>query len=195
METENRAPGESDRHNLKNLMFEIQEADGTADDPDKDDFELELKIGFNRVRLTVYADGLKVPGNRIAFESLACPDDAEKHDAEFRGRFDIRGVGRDPLSYVFVPREDGAMLAGRLESNGRFVTVETRVGARVHAELSATREALKVRIVDPNGTRQASKSLSEQHREKMCAAVAKRSFGGSRQEYVLHRLPLAGGAV
>ncbi len=188
VETQNREEGEPDEHELKNFRFEIYEANAIAEDPDDPDFELDLRIGFDRTRLTIRADSQRIIGNRTCAETPPDPGTATKPD--YKGWFKMRLVGRNPLSWAFLPLDEGDVLTKRVDAE-HLARIETARGTAVVAEITARREALKVRIVDAEG-RKASKSLSEKHRDKMCAAVARRSMAGSADEYVLHRTPLVG---
>lgn len=192
VETQNRKPGQLDEHELKNLLFEIHEANDTAEDPEKPDFELDLRIGFDRARLTIRAEELKVTSNQICAETQLEPELNEVvREPDYTGWFDMRFVNRSPLSWVFFPRKEGRVLKNRLDAKC-LARIATSERATVTAELTVRRDALKVRIVSENG-RTASKSLSDQHRDKMCAAVARRSIASSADEYVLERIPLVGG--
>lgn len=190
VQTRNVEDGAHDVHDLKNLRFEIYEAKTTAEDPEAGDFELDLRIGFDRTRLTLRADGLRPLGNYLAAETPAAPGEGAEPD--YTGWFRMRLATRDPLSWVFDPTIEGEILAGRVDAKD-LARIETARGAALNAEISARRDALKVRIVDENGGRRASKSLSEEHRNKMCAAVARKSFAGAADEFLIHRVPLVRG--
>ena len=187
IQTLNMEDSAHDAHDLKNFRFEIYEAKATAEDPETDDFELDLRIGFDRTRLTIRADRLRPVGNYLAAETPATPGD--EAEADYSGWFLMRLATREPLSWVFDPLIEGQILDGRVDAEvlGR---VETVRGAALVAEITARRDALKVRIVDEDGGRRASKSLSDQHRDKMCAAVARKSFAGAAEEFLIHRLSL-----
>jgi len=174
------------RFTLEDLRFEIHEADAVADDPENPDFELELKIGFDRLRLTVMGDDLKTEGNFIACETSDTPEAEGISDAD--GWFKMRLVSTDPLSWVFEPKQEGRLLSDVVKVKGKVAEVSTS-GAAPVAIISALREAMKVRITDPI-ERRAPKTLIDEHRDRMCAAVAQRSLGQRAPEYVLHSVRL-----
>lgn len=187
VETRNPEEIDFDRHDLKNFNFSISEAKATAADPNDAEFELDLRLGFDRTRLTLRADGMRSIGNRVAGELPLEPSDDVEPD--YKGWFDMKPGPSVPLSWFFDPKVEGGVLNGRIFAE-YLAKVETGRGAALIAEITARREALKVRIVDESGRQQASKSLADQHRDKMCQAVARRSFAETADEFVLHRLPL-----
>ncbi len=172
-----------DCHELKNFSFEIHEANATATDPDDSEFELDLRIGFDRTRMTIRSEQLDVTSNKICAETSSDPTEQEKPD--YKGWFKMRAASRVPLSWVFNPRIEGAVITGRIEA-AELARVETPRGAAMVAEITARRDALKVRVVTEEGNK-ASKSLADEHRDKMCAAVARKAISGSTDEYVIHR--------
>lgn len=183
----NREPDQPDLYDLQNLRFEIQEAYAVAEDPENGDFELDLRIGFDRVRLTIRADELKPTGNRFCAQTRLRPGEGD--DPDYDGHFAMRLLDTNPLSWAFEPVEEGDVLKNRIEASGNLARIETQRGAGIVAELTARREAMKVRIVGVS-RHKAQKTLAEQHRDRMCAAVARRSIAGSTSEYVVHRQPL-----
>ena len=170
------------RFTLEDLRFEIHEANAVAEDPENADFEIELKVGFDRIRLTVLGDNLKTEGNFIACETPDSPEAKGISDAV--GWFRMRFVSSDPLAWIFEPQQEGRLLSHSVTVEGKVAEVSTS-GSRPTAIISALREALKVRVVDPV-ERRAPKALIDAHRDKMCAAVAQRSLGRGAPEYVLH---------
>lgn len=190
VQTRNTEDTAHDVHDLTNFRFEMYEAKATADDPDEDDFELDLRIGFDRTRLSVRAEKLRPVGNYLAAETPMSP--GEGTDPDYTGWFRMRLATRDPLSWFFDPLVEGQVIDGRVDAVwlGR---IETSRSATLVAEITARRDALKVRVVDENGGRKASKSLSDMHRDKMCAAVARKSFSGNAEEFLIFRLPLTYG--
>ncbi|TBF24860.1 MULTISPECIES: hypothetical protein [Rhizobium] len=186
VETRNSENSSIDVHDLRNLFYEIHEFNATAEDPTNPDFELDLRIGFDRTRLTLHAEGLRSIGNRLVGEITRVP--GEGADAGYTGWFKMLLTGEKPLNWSFSPKNEGDVLDGRVDAE-ILASVETRRGAALVAEITAKRDALKVRIVDENG-RRASKSLSDQHRDKMCAAVARKSIAGAADEYLIHRVLL-----
>ena len=183
----NREPDQPDLHDLRNLIFEIHEANAVAEDPEDGAFELDLRIGFDRVRLTIRADDLKPVSNRFCAQTPLRPGEGAEPD--YDGWFAMRFLDTDPLSWAFEPVAEGDVLKNRIEAPGSLAQIETRRGAAVVAELTARREALKVRVVgDPR--HKAQKTLAEEYRDRMCAVVARRAIAGSASEYVVHRQPL-----
>lgn len=170
------------RFTLEDLRFEVHEANAVADDPENTDFEIELKIGFDRLRLTVMGEDLKIEGNFVACETLDAPGAEAISDAS--GWFKMRLVSTEPLAWIFEPSREGQLLSRTVKVEGKVAEVSTS-GSRPIAIISALREALKVRVIDPV-ERRAPKALIDEHREKMCAAVAQRSLGRGAPEYVLH---------
>lgn len=189
IDVETRNPENSDRdiHDLKNFDFQIYEAKCTAVDPDDAEFELDLRVGFDRTRLTLRADGIRSNGNKIAGEIPLDP--LEDYEQDYKGWFDMRFGSSNPLSWFFDPKTEGRILHGRIFAE-QLVRIETVRGSPIVAEITARRDALKVRIVDEVGEQRATKSLADQHRDKMCEAVTRRSFAGAADEFVLHRVPL-----
>ena len=98
IDVETRNPEEVDRdfHDLKNLNFKISEAKTTAIDSDDPEFELDLRIGFDRTRLTLRADCLRSIGNRVAAELPLEPSDHAEPD--YKGWFDMKFGSSVPLS-------------------------------------------------------------------------------------------------
>lgn len=187
LETKNLESNDTDAHNLKNLSFEIHEAKAVIEDPGADDTELDLRIGFDRARLTIRAKGLRPVGNKLTGETPAVP--GEPTSTDYTGWFNMRLASRTPLSWYFDPVEEGKVLEGRVDAD-TLGQIETSRNASVTAEISVKRDALKVRIVSVNEGRKASKSLAEQHRDKMCAAVARKSFANQVDEFLIFRLPM-----
>ena len=187
VETRNAEDHNRDLHDLKNLDFRISEAKATAEDPNDEEFELDLRIGFDRTRMTVRADGLRVMGNRVAGEIPLEPIDETTKD--YIGWFEMKPASSKPLSWFFDPKEEGKVLNGRIFAEF-LAKIETDRGSSLIAEITARRDSLKVRIVDEAGCQKASKSLADHHRDKMCEAIARRSFAEGVDEFVLHRRPL-----
>lgn len=179
----NQAPN---RFTLEHLRFEIHEADAVADDPEDETLELELKVGFDRLRLTIIGDGLQHLGDFVACKTPDSPEDDGPSDDS--GWFRMRSVSTEPLAWVFEPKEDGQLLSNVVKVEGKLAEVSTS-GDAPFAIISALREALKVRVVDPV-ERRAPKALIDEHRDKMCAAVAERSLGAGAPEFVLHSVRL-----
>lgn len=190
VETRNVEDSLHDVHDLKNFTLELHEANATAEDPEVRDFELDLRVGFDRTRLTLRAKDLRPLGNHLAAETPGMPN--ERLEPDYSGWFRMRLKSRNPPSWVFDPINEGTVLAGRVDAEflGR---IETARGASLVAEITARRDALKVRIIDEDGGRCASKSLSEKHRDKMCAAVVRKSFAGAADEFLVHRMLLVSG--
>lgn len=187
VETQNRNEGEPVEHELKSFEFGIQEANATAEDPDSPGFELAILVGFDSIRLTILADELKVISNEICAET---PSNSriEAGQSQYEGWFKMRLIGPDPLSWRFIPRKGDRVLKNRIVAE-RLARIRTADGAAVVAELTARRDALKVRRAEEKDPSSSTK-LSEMHRDKMCAALVRRSMMGSAAEYVLFRTPL-----
>ncbi len=179
----NSQPQQPDSHELKNFSFEIHEANATATDPDDTEFELDLRIGFDRTRITIRSEQLQVTSNKVCAET---PSDRTEHETrDYTGWFAMRATSRKPLSWVFTPEKEGDVLDGRITAD-ELARVETARGSAMVAEVTARRDALKVRVVT-EGANKANKSLANLHREKMCAAVARKAISGSTDEYVIFR--------
>lgn len=190
VETKNLESNDKDSHSLKNLYFEIHEAKAVIEDPGIEDTELDLRIGFDRARLTIRGENLRSIGNKLTGETPVIP--GETCHSDYSGWFFMRLASRAPLSWYFDPQEEGHVLNGRVDAES-LAQIETSRNASVSAEISVKRDALKVRVVDVNDGRKASKSLAEQHRNKMCAAVARKSFANQVDEFLIFRLPLLPG--
>ena len=143
---------------------------------------MSLKVGFDRLNLTIVGDSLALQGDFVACRTPDSPEDAGPRDD--KGWFQMRSISIDPLAWVFEPKEEGQFLRSVVTVEGKLAEVSTTGGAPF-AVISALREALKVRVVDPV-QRRAPKALIDAHRDKMCAAVAQRSLGRGAPEYVLH---------
>lgn len=187
----NSAPEQHDVHELRDFSFEIHEANATATDPADKDFELDLRIGFDRTRLTIRSEELKVTSNKVCAETQRDPEASEPKD--YNGWFDMRLANRLPLSWVFKPKIEGDVLSNRVDAL-ELARVETKQGAAMVAEITPRRDALKVRVICADG-RKANKSLADQHRDKMCAAVARKSISGSTDEYVIYRTVFHKGSI
>lgn len=188
VESGNPEQGQPDKHNLRNFSFEIHEANATAEDPTEPAFELDLRIGFDRIRMTVRAEELKVTSNEVCAETPREPSSGIPQD--YTGWFHMRLADRRPLSWVFLPGTDGQVLKKRVDAP-KLASIETKLGTPIAVELTVRREALKVRVVSENWIK-PNKSMAESHREKMCAAIAKRSIAGSADEYVIFRRQILG---
>jgi len=175
-----------EEHDLENFYFEINEANAVAEDPEKKDFEIDLRIGFDQARMTLISDEIQPVGNYFAAETPRNPD--SEIDQDYSGWFQMRLAGRDPLNWVFSPKLEGDILKKRVDAE-RIGRISTASGAGIVVELTARREALKVRVVGADAHK-ASKTLSEQYRNKMCAAVARRCFVGTAEEFLIYRKPL-----
>lgn len=182
--TRNSEDDEVDVHDLRNFRFEIYEANAKADDPGNVDLELDLRIGFDRIRLSLRAENLRPVGNYLAAETPRDPDGGGEPD--YTGWFLMRLASRDPISWVFDPKTEGSVLHGRVDAD-ELGRVESSRGAAIVAELTARRDALRVRVIAEDGGKKASKSLTEEHRDKMCAALARKSFAATADEFLLFR--------
>jgi len=180
---ENPEPEEPDAFHLKSFVFEIQEAHAVGSDPSDRDVELDLRIGFDKLRLSINAPGLKVASNRICAETPKSPEEIREPD--YSGWFTMKLVSREYLSWVFTPKEEGGVLANRVDAD-ELVRIQTDRDAQIVAELTAARESLKVRVVR-DSEKITRKSVAEEHRNKMCAALAKRSINNGANEYVVAR--------
>ena len=177
---------------LKNLGFEIHEACTVATDPRNEEFELNVRIGFENLRLSVSSEAQVVTSNSVVGETPNTPDQASEPD--YYGWFEMRLSSRDPLSWLFFSKVEGETLTKKIQSDGMLAQIRHKTGSPIGAELTARREALKVRVISENEVR-APKKMVEQHRDKMCAAVARKSISGSGTEYVIYRKSLSDGGA
>lgn len=184
----NTEPGEAAQYSIENLDFEIHEAKGIAE---VDGREVRVRVGFEQTRVTLRSEEVRNIGNTVAGES---PIDAESAEADpdyvFRsGIFSMRLVDRDPLSWVFDDKaEDGKPMDGRGVAK-KLAKVAAKHGTALFAELTAKEEALTVRCVG-RVAENAPNSIVEENRERMVAALTRRSIANKVDEFLLLEVPL-----
>lgn len=180
----NYAPQGKVQLELRDLVHTIHEAKAVATDPNNSDFELNLRVGFERARLALRAGGLRPTANRLIGD---LPNTTE-NDPEYSGEFTLKVASVSPLSWFIDPKIEGAVLDGWLKA-GQLAEIEINSGSELVAELSARRDSLKVRVV-ASESRRTPASVIETHRDKMCAALARRSFQDSADEFVLKEVKI-----
>lgn len=168
---------------LSDLRFELYEASSVEPDPDDDEYEVDIRIGFDQVRLTLLSEGITFSGNYMLATTPLEPEEEIKN--EYSGSFLMRSAGTSPPNWIIQSKEEGGVLKGGVKATD-VCEVCIPSSSPLMAELTAKREALKVRIVDTADSR-APKRLIDEHRDKMCEAVLSRKFQGTFEEYLLHR--------
>jgi len=183
--TANSEPEEPDRYSLDAMTFEIAEAHAELDDGEA---LTDVRIGFDKVRLTVRADDLKPTGNYFACETPQEP--GEGFEPDYTGWFRVKFMGIDPLNWLMTPQTEGKVLNGRVDVKRKMAEISARTGAALVAELTVRLEAMKVRIVT-EGSDASERDVTEIHRKRMSEVAARRSIGRSASEFLIHREPLS----
>lgn len=183
---------ERDIRELRNLSLTIHEADAIITDEENPAKEIDVKIGFKQMRLSVSAPGLMREGEPLLGENSAELHPETGEGATVRGNFVLRFGGTTPPSWVFEHVVEGRLLTGNVTIIDTLGTVSCSAGANVVAELSARTSALKVRIIDENGSRNAEKPQSDIMREKMRMALVRKAIEGAGDEFVIFHKRLAG---
>ena len=168
---------------LSELRIELHEASSVEPDPADEDFEVDIRLGFGQIRMSLLGEGISVSGNYMLATLPMTPDEVLEN--EYFGSFAIRKDGTCPPNWVLHPKKEGDVLSGGIKAPD-VCEVCISGSSVIAVELTAKREALKVRIVDETASR-APKSMIDAHRDKMCEAVLSRKFQGRFEEYLLYR--------
>lgn len=168
---------------LSELRIELYEASSVEPDPADEDYEVDIRLGFDKIRLSLLNEGISLSGNYMLATKAMTPDEVLEN--EYVGSFDIRKDGTCPPNWVLHPKKEGDVLSGGIKAPD-VCEVSIAGSSVLVVELTAKREALKVRIVDETAPR-APRSMIDAHRDKMCEAVLSRKFRGRFEEYLLHR--------
>lgn len=181
----NSKPEEPDRYSLDGMTFEIAEAYAEVDDGEG---LTDVRIGFDKARLTIRADDLKPTGNYFACETPQEP--GEGFEPDYTGWFKVKFMGVEPLNWLMTPKAEGTILNGRVDVKRKMAEISARTGAALVAELTVRRDAMKVRIVT-EGSDANERDVTEDQRKRMSEVAARRSIGRGASEFLIHREPLS----
>ena len=167
---------------LSELRIELREAASVEPDPADEDYEVDIRLGFDQFRLSLLSEGISLSSNYMLATMPMTPDEVREN--EYVGSFVIRKEGSCPPNWTLHAKKEGDILTGGVKAPDvcEVFVVDQSV---LVVELTARREALKVRIVDEAASR-APKSMIDAHRDKMCEAVLSRKFRGRFEEYLLY---------
>ena len=183
--TANSEPDEPDRYSLDGMTFEIAEAHAEVDDGEA---LTDVRIGFDKTRLTIRADDLKPTGNYFACETPEEP--GAGFEPDYTGWFKVKFMGVEPLNWLMTPITEGKVLNGRVDVKRKMAEISARTGAALVAELTVRRDAMKVRIVSEDSGA-SERNVTETHRKRMCEVATRRSIGRNVSEFLIHREPLS----
>lgn len=148
---------------------------------------LELRIGFDRLRLSISGPALKVHGNFICgLEGI----DHETSPSDYQGSLRMKAA-RTHVAWSIRPRLAGALADGWLAAE-ELCSVSVSGEGSLRAELSVAREALKVRVVRVVDEREvletASPDIVDIHREAMIQSLIRSDLGNFGERILYSKL-------
>lgn len=166
---------------LVDFWFQIEEANCVAISVDGGDIELDLRLGFDRLRLLIEGEDLEVDGNWLCAMPPLDPSETDKKD--YKGWFKMQLAHRDPLSWILSAAHEGKVVSGQIAAE-KLGRVKHNSKSGVSVSLTSARDALKVRIIQADGSADsAPKTMADEHRNKMIAAVARKAISDNLHEY------------
>lgn len=156
---------------FENFRFSIQEASDKAVSRNGDDVELDVRVGFDRVRMVLEPKSLELEHNWV------CGMDEQPSDEEARdytGDFKMRYVDDYPINWVFLPYEEGKIVKGAVNAD-LICHAKSESFEEVSSTITAARNSVRVRVVGDNEDGKfSSRSMSEMYRDRVCAELVKR---------------------